>query len=102
MRTKKKTISASQVFKGRSRPTFGTVLRAWRLAEEMNQTQMAKFLGISRANLCDIEKGRKLPSPSRAVKIARKLGMLKSHAIELVLQDTLDREHIKLKVSVAA
>ena len=101
MSTKVKNISTSQAFKGKPRPTFGSVLRAWRLAEELNQSQMAKLLGISRANLCDIEKGRKLPSPSRAVKIASKLGMLEPHAVELVLQDTLDKEHIKLKVTVA-
>ena len=102
MRTQSKNVAASEVFRGEPPLSFGDVLRAWRLAEELSQTQMAKLLGLSRANLCDIEKGRKLPSASRALKIARKLGMVEAHAVELVFQDILRKEKIKFKVSVAA
>jgi DNA-binding XRE family transcriptional regulator len=100
--TTEKHLHLKEVFKNRPTLTFAGVLRAWRLSEEMSQSEMAKLLSISRANLCDLEKGRKLPSPSRAVKIARKLGMHQAHAVELVLQDTLTKDRIKFKVTVAA
>lgn len=37
---------------------------------------MADILEISRQNLCDLEKGRKVSSASRALDIAEKLGMI--------------------------
>ena len=102
MITKDKNISSSEVFKGHRELTFGEVLRAWRLSEELSQADLAALLGMSRSNICDIEKGRKIPSPSRVVRIARKLGMCEPHAVELVLQDMLRSEKIKLKVSVVS
>ena len=63
---------------------------------------MAATLGISRANLCDIEKGRKIPTPARALRIAKKLGMQETHVVELVLQDMLRKDKIKMTISVAA
>lgn len=106
MTTRKKspasTITSAELFR-RERPlTFGSVLRAWRLGEDLSQVAMAKRLGLSRANLCDLEKGRKLPSPGRAIRIARKLGMVEAHVIELILQDLLRQENVNLRVSVAA
>jgi DNA-binding XRE family transcriptional regulator len=99
--TTKSRSSLKEVFKNRPALSFGSVLKAWRMSEEMSQTKMARVLGISRANLCDLEKGRKLPSPTRAIKIAKKLGMHQAHVVELVLQDTLTKERINFKVSVA-
>ena len=105
MTTKKSreaTITSADLFKGQPPLSFGSVLRAWRLGEELSQAEMARRLGLSRANLCDLEKGRKLPSPGRAFRIARKLGMVEAHVIELVLQDLLRHEKVNLRVSVAA
>ena len=105
MTTKKShetTITSAALFKGQPPLSFGSVLRAWRLGEELSQAEMARRLGLSRANLCDLEKGRKLPSPGRALRIARKLGMVEAHVIELVLQDLLRHEKVNLRVSVAA
>ena len=106
MTTRKKshgpTITSAEFFKGQPQLSFGSVLRAWRLGEELSQAEMARRLGLSRANLCDLEKGRKLPSPGRALRIARKLGMVEAHVIELVLQDLLRHEQVNLRVSVAA
>jgi transcriptional regulator with XRE-family HTH domain len=58
--------------------TFADMLRAWREAEEMSQTAFAKKVGLSVQNLNDLEKGRRIPSPSRAAKIAKRLGSLRS------------------------
>lgn len=81
--------------------TFGKLLESYRLSEELSQKQFAKILGISQASLCDLEKGRRIPSPERAAKIARKLREPESFWVQLSLQDQLNEAGLKLRVSVA-
>lgn len=81
--------------------TFANTLESHRLCEEMSQKEFAKVLGISQASLCDLEKGRRIPTPERAAKIAKKLKEPPAHWIQLALQDQLNELGIKLKVSVA-
>ncbi len=81
--------------------TFGKLLEAYRLCEEASQKDYAAFLGISAASLCDLEKGRRIPSPERAASIARKLREPERYWVELALQDHLDQVGLKLTVSVA-
>lgn len=57
-------------------------------------------MGISRANLCDIEKGRKLVSLDRAVHIAKALGISEQYVIQLALQDQLRREKLPYEVEL--
>ncbi len=80
--------------------TIARMLVAHRLGEEMNQKEFAKLLGITSASLCDMEKGRKIPSPTRAAKIARKLGMFELSWIEMAIQDQLRKDKIYCKVSL--
>ena len=49
--------------------TFGNALASYRMGEEKSQRAFADFLGISPQSLCDIEKERRIPSPSRAAKL---------------------------------
>ena len=56
---------------------------------------LIKKLGISRANLCDIEKGRRLPSIGRASVMAKKLGEIPQFWVEMVLQDMIRQEKMK-------
>lgn len=72
--------------------SFGDMLRSWRESEELNQTQFAKKLGLSVQNLNDIEKGRKIPSPTRAAAIAKKMGIPEKGFIQIVIRDTLLKE----------
>lgn len=81
--------------------TFGKLIEAYRLAEELSQKEFSKILEISPASLCDLEKGRRIPSPERAASIARKLKEPESYWVQLAIQDHLDQAGIKLKVSVA-
>jgi transcriptional regulator with XRE-family HTH domain len=81
--------------------TFARLLEAYRLCEEMSQKDFAKFLGISQASLCDLEKGRRVPSPERASTIAKKLQEPPHYWVQLALQDQLNHAGLKLKVSVA-
>ena len=67
--------------------TFGSMLKSLRLSDEISQTAFAKKLGLSVQNLNDLEKGRRVPTASRAAKIAKKAHKenktLREAAIEL-------------------
>ncbi len=80
--------------------TFGNALSSYRIGEEKSQREFAGFLGISPQSLCDIEKERRIPSPSRAAKIARQLGESESFWVQLALQDMLRKENLDLVVSI--
>ncbi len=82
--------------------TFGMFLRAARTSMDLSQVAMARRLGISRASLCDIEKGRQLVSPELAMKIAKKAGLSTTIAIKACLQDQLNKAKIRLKVELSA
>ncbi|MBL7670772.1 MAG: helix-turn-helix transcriptional regulator [Bdellovibrionaceae bacterium] len=82
--------------------TFGNLLKAHREGDELTQVEMAKKIKLSKQALNDIENGRKIPSISRAVALAKKVGILPELAVELVLQDQLDREKLKMTVKVSS
>jgi transcriptional regulator with XRE-family HTH domain len=81
--------------------TFGNALESFRLGEGLSQRKFALILGISPQSLCDIEKGRRIPSVSRAVEIARKIKMPEKTWIKLPWQDTLRKESLNYTMSVA-
>jgi len=80
--------------------TVGRFVKAFRMSDEISQTDFAKKLGISRANLCDIEKGRKPVSLDRAAQIAKVFGVSKQYLIQLTLQDQLRREKLPYEVEL--
>lgn len=81
--------------------TFGKLLEAYRKAEGYSQREFSEILEISPSSLCDLEKGRKIPTPSRALKIANILGVSENLWVEVALQDQLNEQGVELKVSVA-
>jgi transcriptional regulator with XRE-family HTH domain len=82
--------------------TFGKLLEAIRLGEEVSQVQFAKKLGISKAHLCDLEKGRRSVSPGRAAKFAKALAHSPERFVKLCVQDQLDEAGLKLRVEIEA
>lgn len=82
------------------RISFGRFLVAWRESEEMTQAQFARRIGLSSANLCDLEQGRRIPSPSRAKKIAKRLGIPEKSLVAMALQDSLFKEGFKYQVEL--
>ena len=78
--------------------TLGVFLKAMREADEISQIVYAKKLKISRANLCDIEKGRKIVSPERAARFAKVLKLPEYVLIQLALQDLLRAANLKYEV----
>jgi transcriptional regulator with XRE-family HTH domain len=82
--------------------TFGGFLYAIRMGEELSQVEFAHILGISKAHLCDVEKGRRVVGPARADAWARKLGYSPEQFVELALQASLERDGLKYKVKLIA
>lgn len=82
--------------------TFGEALESYRLGEEISQADMAKRIGISSQSLCDIEKGRRIPTPKRAAKIAQLIGEPELFWVKLALQDELKRDNLNFKVVLTA
>lgn len=80
--------------------TFGEMLKAWRDSEDLSQTAFAKKIGLSVQNLNDLEKGRRIPTPSRAAGIAKKLGLPEMGMIQLALRDSLIKEGFKYNVKL--
>ena len=97
----KAQYGVAELEKGFGSLTFGNALASYRIGEEKSQREFAAFLDISPQSLCDIEKERRIPSPSRAAKIARKLGEPESFWVQLSLQDMLRKEDLNLVVSIA-
>lgn len=90
--TTKKITDIKSLEKKYGRLTFGSMLKAWREAEELSQAEFAKKIGISPQNLNDIEKGRRIPTPSRAAKIAKRMNLPAIAFIQLALRDSLYKE----------
>ena len=82
--------------------TMSKLLNAIRQGEEMSQVEFAKKLGISRSNLCDIERGRRFISSELAEKFAERLGESKEQFIRIALQDQLNRSGLKYLVNIKA
>lgn len=80
--------------------SFGDMLEAHRLSKSLSQRELAKKLGISPSSLCDLEKGRKTPTISRARSIANVLGLSKKLWIQSAIQDQLARESLDFKVLI--
>ena len=80
--------------------TLGQFLEAIRVGEKKTQSAFALELGISRAKLCDIEKGRRLVSPARAAAWGRKLGYGEKQFIRYALQDLVRQEGLDCTVTV--
>ncbi len=82
------------------RLSVGLFLKSFRQADGYSQAEFAKILDLSKANLCDLEKGRKSVSLSRASKLAKKIGVMPEILIQLAIQDMLHRDKLKYKVTL--
>ncbi|WP_319577377.1 helix-turn-helix transcriptional regulator [uncultured Desulfobacter sp.] len=81
--------------------TFGRALWAYRKGEEMTQTELSQVLGISSSSLCDLEKGRTIPTVRRAARIAKQIGQSEKVWVQLAVQDSFVDAGLNYKISVA-
>jgi transcriptional regulator with XRE-family HTH domain len=82
--------------------TLGDFLGAIRTGEAWSQAELARRLSISRAHLCDIEKGRKTVTPARAAHFATQLGYGREQFVRLALQGLLAEAGLDFSVELRA
>ena len=82
--------------------SIGGLMNSIRLGEEMSLVEFSSKLGISRSHLCDIEKGRKAVSLTRAIEFAERLGYSKDQFARLALQTQVNEAGLKYRVQIEA
>ncbi len=104
MNTKSQKSDAIKLLEGlRGGPfTFGLMIESFRKCDEVTQEQLAHKMGISKAHLCDIEKGRRMVSPERAAKFARVMGYMMEQFVAVAIEDQLRKAGLKMKVLLKA
>ena len=80
--------------------TLGDFIKSLRESDEISQTDFAAKLKISRANLCDIEKNRKLISPERASRFSKILDYPEKFFVKLAIEDLLRQAKLKYQVEL--
>lgn len=100
MTTKNKIRARPVLKKMLGQVSFGEMLQAQRMGLEYTQVLMADILGISKQDLCNIEKGRKLVSVERAISFAASLEMPQKIFAKYALQDQLYKAGMKGEVII--
>lgn len=96
----KKRYSKKDLVRIIGKRTVSGFLRSWRLGQELSQAEFARKIGMSRANLCDIEMGRKGVSPAKAAEIAKVIGYSINILVEMAVEEQLAACGLKYKVEL--
>lgn len=100
MSTKNKIKAKVAIRKITGPITFGEMIQAYRLSLDINQATLAEMLSISKQDLCNIEKGRKLVSVERAINFANALSMPAKTFAKYALQDQLYKAGMKGEIVI--
>ena len=98
--TTKKVSGVKELERKYGRLTLGRFLSSWRKSEGLSQKEFSEKLGISAANLCDIEKGRKGVSVFKATEIAKAIGYSPTVLVELALQELVAASGLNYTIEV--
>lgn len=79
---------------------FANMIHSLRMADEVSQVELADMVGISKGIMCDIEKGRRLPTIDQAKNMAEALGYPIQGFIAILFQDQLKKANLNLTVSL--
>ncbi len=82
--------------------SFGEMIESLRLCDEISQVDLARKMKMSRAYLCDIEKGRRTVVPEVAAKFARVMGYSGTQFVAVAIQDQLNKAGLKWRVNLEA
>lgn len=103
MTTKRLSQAKTVLKKLRGGPlSFGQMIESIRLCDEVSQAELARKLQISRAQLCDIEKGRRTVTPERAAAFAKVLGYSVNQFVSVALEEQLERAGLAYRVELKA
>jgi transcriptional regulator with XRE-family HTH domain len=97
---KRKTFGIKDLEKRLGHLTVGDLIHTFRMTDELSLKEFGKLIGVSVANLCDIEKGRKGVSPKKAEQIALAIGVPPALLIRLALEESLKAAGLKYKVEI--
>ena len=78
--------------------TFADMLVSIRSTDEVTQVELAQEVGISKGIVCDIEKGRRLPTIEQAKDMAEYLGYPVEGFVSILIQDQLRKANLPMKV----
>jgi transcriptional regulator with XRE-family HTH domain len=78
------------------------MIESVRLADEVSQVELARRMRISRAHLCDIEKGRRVVTAERAAQFAGVLGYSVNQFVAVAVEDQLRKAGLKVRVHLEA
>jgi transcriptional regulator with XRE-family HTH domain len=95
-----KTFGPKDLERRLGKLTVGEFLHTWRISEEMSLADFGKLVGMSVANLCDIEKSRKGVSPGKAEQIAKAIGVPAGLLIRLSIEENLRAAGLKYTVEI--
>ena len=97
---KRKSYGLKNLGKRLGKLSVGEFLHTWRTTEEMTLKQFGKLTGLSTANICDIEKGRKGVSPEKAEQIAKAIGVPPALLVRLSIEESLQSAGLRYKVEI--
>ena len=97
---KRRAFGLKDLEKRLGKLTVGELLHSWRVSEEMSLRDFGKLIGMSVANLCDIEKGRKGVSPEKAEQIARAIGVPAALLVRLSIEESLQSAGLRYTVQI--
>jgi len=89
-RNKSNTIKILEKIAGEEL-TLASLIRSIRSSMELSQEMFGELLGVGRAYICDIEKGRTVVSAEQALIFARKLGKSEVVFVQLALDEQCRR-----------
>ncbi len=99
----KKSNAIKQLEKINKGPiSFGKMIESLRKSDSISQVDLADKLKISRAMLCDIEKGRRKVSLSKAKEFAKAMGYSPAQFAAQVLEDLAREAGFEAKITLAA
>lgn len=78
--------------------TFGQMIWGLRKSDDISQIDLAKKLKISKAHLCDIEKGRRTISIERAIEFANVLGYSPITFASRAMEDLARNAGLKVRI----
>ena len=82
--------------------TFERLIESIRVTDGYTYASLGKKLGVSRAFVCDVAKGRRAIGIDRAAAWADALGYSPAQFVRLAIQAELDAAKLKFRVSVEA
>jgi transcriptional regulator with XRE-family HTH domain len=87
---------------GAKETTFASLMKTYRLTEDMTLAELSKKLKISVSHLSDIENERKFVSIERAKEFARRLGDSEKYFVLIAVKDLLRRADCNYEVELRA